>query len=116
MHRLFHGSAQIASTHAELNGDITLIAFAIDLRAALSLLNLAELGQRNSRAGRREQADILDSLSSGAVLRQIAQHQVIALFALQDRCERIAAYRGLNRVLNVSDVDLITRRGVAINL
>ena len=50
-----------------------------------------------------------------AVLRQIAQHQVVALLALQHLGQRVAAHRGLDRVLHVGDVDLIARGLVAVH-
>ena len=41
-----------------------------------------------------------------AELRQIAQHQIVALLVLQHLGERVAADRGLDGVLHVRDVDL----------
>ena len=50
-----------------------------------------------------------------AVLRKIAQHQVVALLALKNLGERVAAHRGLNGILHVRDVDLIARGLVAVH-
>ena len=44
-----------------------------------------------------------------AVLRQVAQDEVVALLALQDLRQGVAAHRGLNRVLHIRDVDLVAR-------
>ena len=49
------------------------------------------------------------------ILRQIAHHQVVTLLALQNLGQRIAAHRGLNRVLHVGDIDLIARGLLAIH-
>ena len=50
-----------------------------------------------------------------AVLREIAQHEVVARFVLQNLGEGVAADGGLNRVLHVGDVDLVTGSGIAIH-
>ena len=45
-----------------------------------------------------------------AVLRQIAQHQVVTLLALQHLRQRVAADRGLDGVLHIGHIDLVARR------
>ena len=51
-----------------------------------------------------------------AIGRQVAHHQIVALFALQHLRQRIPAHGGLNGVLNIRDVDLIARGLLAIHL
>src|SRR5580692_804879 len=107
-HCLLYRAAEISPTDAVLNGDIATIAFAIDLRTAILFFDLAKLGQRYALACGGEQANVLDRLLGGPILREVAENEVIASFALQDLGERIAPNRSLYRVLNVRDIDLIT--------
>jgi hypothetical protein len=78
--------------------------------------DLAELRERDSFSGGREQANFFDGFLGVAVLREIAQDEVVAGFALQDLREGVAADRGLNGVLHVGDVDLVAGGGVAIDV
>ena len=55
-----HRAAQIAAAHAVLDGDIALVSFAVDLGAAVAFFDLAELRERNSFAGGRQQTNVLD--------------------------------------------------------
>ena len=48
-------------------------------------------------------------------MREIAQDEVVARFALKDLGEGVAAHGGLNRVLHVGDVDLVAGGGLAIH-
>ena len=50
-----------------------------------------------------------------AVLRQIAQHQVVARLALQHLGEGVAAHGGLDGILHVGDVDLVARGLLAVH-
>ena len=111
----FDRAAQVAAAHAVLDGDVALVAFAVDFRSAVALVDLAELRQRNAFAGGRQQANVFDGFLGVAVLRQIAHHQVVARLALQHLREGVAAHRGLNGVLHVGDVDLVARRLLAVH-
>ena len=46
-----------------------------------------------------------------AILRQVAQRQVVARLALENLGERVASDRGLNRILHVGDIDLVAGGG-----
>ena len=66
---------------------------------------MRELRQRDALARRREQADIVDRFLGVAILRLIADDEVVARFALQHLADSVAADRGLDGVLHVGDVD-----------
>ena len=112
----FHDrAAQIAAAHAVLDGDIALVSFAVNFGAAIPLFDLAKLRQRDAFPGRSQQADVFDRFLRVAELREIAQHQIVALFALQYLGERIASRGGVDGILNVGYVDLIARGRLAID-
>ena len=48
-------------------------------------------------------------------MRQVAKHQVVAPVVLQHLRQRVAAHRGLNRILHIGNVDLVTGRCIAIH-
>ena len=102
-------AAQIAPADAVLYRDIALIGLAINFRSPVFHLDIAKLRQRDPLAARREQANILDRVHLIAVLGQIAQYQIVSPLFLQDLGERIATHGGLNRILNIRDVDLVAR-------
>ena len=112
---LFHRAAEIAAAHAVLDRHVARIALAVDLRRPVRSLNRAKLRQGYPLSGRRQQANLLDRLLRIAVLGQIADHQVVALLALQHLADRVAAHRGLNGVLHVGYVDLVTRGLLAVH-
>src|SRR5579883_675219 len=115
VHGLSHGAAQIAAAHAEFDGHVARVALAIKLRRAVFGADLAELRQRDALAGGRQEADLPDRLAGAPVCREVSGYQVKALFALQDLADGIAADRGLDCILNVGDVDLVSRGGVAVH-
>ena len=78
-------------------------------------MHRAKLRQGYAFSGRSQQANLLDGLSGIAVFRRIADHQVVTLLALQDLADRAAADSGLNGVLHIGDVELITRRLLAVH-
>ena len=41
---------------------------------------------------------------------EVAHHQIVASLALQDLCRGVAAHGGLDGVLHIGNVDLVTRR------
>ena len=49
------------------------------------------------------------------VLRQIAHRQIVSRLALEHLGERVAAHRGLDRILHVGDVDLVTSGLLAVH-
>ena len=61
----------------------------------------------------RQDADVGDVLDRAAVRLLVADHQVVAAFALQDLAHGLAAHRGLDGVLDVADVDAEAIRLVA---
>src|SRR4029077_15040150 len=99
------GTAEVPAAHRVFDGDIAGVGFAIDFRTAVGNVHFGELGKRNALAGWREETNPGDGFGGVAVLRQIPQHQVVALLADQDLGERAAADGGLNSVLNVGDID-----------
>ncbi len=50
-----------------------------------------------------------------AVLREIAQDEVVARLALQNLGQRVAADRGLNGILHIGDVDLVASGLLAVH-
>ena len=83
--------------------------------APSSVETVVSCAKRDALAGGREQADILDGLARVAILLLIAQRHVVARFALLHLGEGVRAHGGLNRVLNIGDVDAPARRGLAID-
>src|SRR5262249_59251096 len=77
----FDGPAEIASAHAVFDRDVALIGLAINFGGAIARLNSAELREGDTLAGRREQANILNSFPRVAVMREIAKNEVIASLA-----------------------------------
>ena len=71
--------------------------------------------QRDAFAGGREQADIFDGLAGVAILLLIAQGDVEARLALLHLGDGVGADGGLDRVLNVGNVDAPARGGVAVD-
>ncbi len=59
----FDGAAQVAAADAVFDGDVTLVALAINFRTAVGHLNVAKLGERNALSGGRQQANFLDGLA-----------------------------------------------------
>ena len=110
------GAAKIAPAHAVLDRDVALVSFAVDFRAAVLLLDLAELREGNPFAGGRQQTNVLDGFLGGAVLREVTQHQVVSRLALQYLRESVASDGGLDGILNIRDVDLIARGLIAVHL
>ena len=113
--RLFDGATKVAAANAVLDGDIALVAFAVNFGGAIALFDLAKLRQRDAFTARREQADVFNRFFLVPELLLIAQHQVIARLALQDLREGVAAHRGLDRILHVGDVDLVAGGLLAIH-
>ena len=113
--RLFHGAAEVTAADTVLDGNVTPIALAIDFRSAIGLAYFAELCERYPFPRRREQANAFDRFLRIAIFWQIAQREVVSRFALENLGERVAANRGLNRILHVRDVDLVTGGGLAIH-
>ena len=74
-----------------------------------------ELGQGDALAGGSKQADVLDGLARVAILLLIAKSDVKAGFALLHLGDGIGADGGLDRVLNVGDVDAPAGSGIAID-
>src|ERR1022692_515140 len=107
--RFFDGTAQGTVADAVLDRDVPLVRFAIDFGAFVPLFNFAELPQRDPLARGRQQADVLDGLFCAAELREIAHYQVVTRLALQYLGESVSSRGGINSVLNVRDVDLVTR-------
>ncbi len=113
--RVLHRAAEIAAAHAVLDRDIALIAFAVNFGSSVALFDLAQLRERNALSRGSKKPDIFQCFLSVAELREIAHDEVIALFVLQNLRECVATRRGLNRVLNVGDIDLITRGGLPVD-
>ena len=111
----FHGAAQIAAADAVLDGDIALVLFPVDLLGAIFHLGLGQLGERNPFAGRRKQTNIFDCLLRIAIRLLVADHQVIARFALQHLADGAPADRGLNGILHVADIDAEASRGLPVD-
>ena len=112
---LFDRASQIAAAHAVLDGHIARVGLAIDFRSSVLHFDLAELRQSHALAGRRQEADILDGFLGIAVGCEIAHHQVVALFALQNLADGAAADGGLNGVLDIGDIDLKASRLLAVH-
>ncbi len=64
-----------------------------------------KLTDGNALARWRQQPDIFDLLNRAAILRLVANHQIVALLAFEHLRHGLAADRGFNRVLHVADVD-----------
>ena len=93
-----------------------MVPFPVDFGAFVPFFDLAELRERNSFAGWRQQANVLDGFLGVAELREIAHHQVVTSLALQYLRESVPSRGGLDGVLNVRDVDLIACGLLAIHL
>ncbi len=111
----FDGGAEVAIAHAVLDGDVALAGFAIDFLGAVLGLDAGELRERDAFATGREEADVVDGFLRVAVLREIANDDVVASFVLQDLGDGVAADGGLDGVLHVVDVDAIARGGDAVD-
>ena len=114
-HGFLDGAAEVASADAVFDGDVARIILAGNLRGAVGDFDVAELRERNALARRGQQADVGDGFLGIAIGRLVAEHQIVALFALQNLAERVAADSGLNGVLNVGDVDLIAGGFLAVD-
>ena len=90
-------AAQVAAAHAVLDRNVALVSFAVDFGTAVAFFDLAELRERNAFAGWGQQANVLDGFLRCAVLREVAQHQVVSRLALQYLGESIASDGGLDR-------------------
>ena len=80
---LFDGRAEVAVADAVLDGDVALAAFAVDLFGAVFGLDGGELGEGDTLAGGREKANVVDRLLGVAILRQVADDDVVAGLTLR---------------------------------
>src|SRR5215467_2965926 len=113
---LLDRAAEVTAAHAVFNRDVARISLAIDLRGPVQDLDVRQLRQRNAFAARRQEPDTLYSLFRIAVVRQIAKHEVVALFPVKHLGQRVAADGGLHGVLNIRDVDAVARGALAIHI
>ena len=58
---------------------------------------------------------MFDGFPGIAVAGKVSRHQIVALFALQDLADGIAAHGGLDGVLHIGDVDLESGGGLAVH-
>ena len=112
---LFDGAAKIAAANAVFDRHIALVGLAVDLLRAIFHLSLGQLREGDSFARGREQANVVDRLRRVAIGLLVADHQVVARLSLQHLADGSAADRGLDRVLNVADVDAIAGRRLAVD-
>src|ERR1019366_962581 len=61
------------------------------------------------------QTDALNRFLRVAISWEIAQREIVTRLALEDLSERRSPHRGLNRILDVGNVDLVARRRVAVD-
>ena len=94
-----------------LDGDVALAAFAIDLFGAIVGRDIGQLRQRDALARGRKQADVFDGFARIAIRLLVAKSHVVARLALLHLRQCVCADGGLNRILNVGDVDAPARRG-----
>ena len=113
--RLPHRAAEIASADAVFDRDIARVALAVNRRRAIIEANLANLSQRNPLARGSHQTNVRDVINGAAERLLIAQCQVVTLFADQHLADGLAADRGLDRILNIGDVDAVAIGGRAID-
>src|SRR5579864_3235235 len=111
---LTDGAAEITSAHAVFDGNVTLVAFAIDRGGAVVKCDLAELSQRDALSGRSEEADLRDVFDRAAVGGLIADGHVEALLADEYLAYRLASNGGFDRVLDIANVDAEAVGGGAI--
>src|SRR5580704_6567013 len=114
-HGLFDGAAQIASAHAVFYGHVTRICLAIDLRRTIAGFDPGKLREGNTFPRWREQPDIFNCFFRIAIRSLVARHKVVSLLPLQHLADRFSSNGGLNRVLNVRDIDTVTRGLLAID-
>ncbi len=105
LNRLSYSVAERAAAHAVLDSDIALVVLAVDFGSFVGLVNRAELRERNSLPGGREQADVLDGFAGAPVLGQVAEGQIVDFFAAQHLGKGVPADRGLHSILNIGNVD-----------
>ena len=106
---------QVPVSHIEGHCDISAVAFTVDVVSPILDLNLAELRQRDTLSGRREQANVTDSLLRVAVLSLVAHHYVVPLLVDQHLAYRVAAHCRLHGILDVRHVDSKTGRHLAVD-
>ena len=111
----FDRRSQVAAAHGVLDGDVALACLAIDLLGAVVGGDLGELRQRDTLAGRRQQAHVLDGLARVAILLLIAERHIVARLALLHLGDSVGADGGLQRVLNIGDIDAPARGGIAVH-
>src|ERR1017187_7306192 len=114
-HGLLDGAAQIAAADAVLNGDVTLVAFAVDHRRAVFNPHVSDLGERNAFSAGGGDPDVANVVHGLPELLLVPRHEVEALLTDQNLADRIATDRGLNCVLNVGSIDTETVRLFAID-
>src|SRR5262245_17420393 len=114
LHRFRDETPHVAVAHAPFDGDATLIAVTIDLGQPLRLNELCELDHR-------------DALSAGSADREPAKvgHEVALraqpygqaepTFAFEHLRHHAALGGGLDRILDVLDVDAVTRGRGAVH-
>ena len=99
--QVLDGAGEVASSHAELDGDIAAAAFVIDHERAVSQVDIGDGAERHlSAIGSRDQ-NLADRLRRIAKFRRITHGKVEAPVAIDDLRDRCAADRGLNDVVYI---------------
>src|SRR5271166_3828853 len=115
LHCFFDGTAQISTTHAELDGNVSRIRLTIDFRSAIHHIYFRELRQRNPLTRGSEQTDLLNGFLRVSIGRQVTEYQIVSLFPQQHLAESVTSHRGLNCILDVGDIDRVARSLIAVH-
>ncbi len=118
---LQHGAAQVASPDAELDGDVALLALAVDEGRPRRVGDIRNVGQRNLDdtpiRPRRADGDAADLLQAGAVLGIEAHHdrEVAVAAGLIEVARRLAADGRLHGVVHIARGQAVAGGAVAVD-
>ncbi len=99
--QILNGGGEVASAHAELDGDVAASAFVIDHEGSVAEGDVGDGAEGNLIAVGSGDEDSADGLGRVAELRRVANGEVEAAVAVDDLRDGRAADGGLHDVVDV---------------